>query len=67
MNQTPFFATSKSNISIHVFNMLNEKWLQQNSVVKCYLTTAAADRADMAELEAMESRVIRRRGKGVKK
>ena len=66
MNQTPFFATSKSNISIHVFNMLNEKWLQQNSVVKCYLITAA-DREDMTELEAMETRVIRRRGKGAKK
>ncbi|MBQ9338375.1 MAG: hypothetical protein IJS14_13880 [Lentisphaeria bacterium] len=66
MKRTPFFATSKPNISIHVFNMLNEKRLQQNSVVKCYLTTAA-DREDMAELKVMETRVIRRRGKGAGK
>ena len=34
------FATSKPNISIHISNILKEKELQQDSVVKFYLTTA---------------------------
>jgi len=34
------FATSKSNISQHVSNILKEKELEENSVVKDYLTTA---------------------------
>ena len=34
------FATSKPNISIHISNILKEKELQQDSVVKSYLTTA---------------------------
>ena len=34
------FATSKPNISIHISNILKEKELQQNTVVKSYLTTA---------------------------
>jgi len=126
------FDTSKQNISLHVNNILEEKELRKNSVVKDYLTTAAdgknyrvafyslemiiavgfrvrspllafngfevlnnaghvanremeqvvaerymtfdakrktedaaaADREDMEELEAMEARVIRKRGKG---
>ncbi len=35
------FATSKSNISMHISNILKEKELDQNTVVKDYLTTAA--------------------------
>ena len=35
------FATSKPNISIHISNVLEEKELRENSVVKYYLTTAA--------------------------
>ena len=35
------FDTSKPNISIHISNILKEKELQEDSVVKYYLTTAA--------------------------
>ena len=35
------FATSKPNISTHISNILKEKELQENSVVKFYLTTAS--------------------------
>ncbi len=35
------FDTSKQNISLHIINILEEKELQANSVVKDYLTTAA--------------------------
>ena len=35
------FATSKPNISMHISNILKEKELDENSVVKDYLTTAA--------------------------
>ncbi len=35
------FDTSKQNISLHINNILKDKELQQNSVVKEYLTTAA--------------------------
>lgn len=35
------FDTSKSNISMHVSNILKEKELAEHSVVKNYLTTAA--------------------------
>lgn len=35
------FATSKPNISIHISNILKEKELSRESVVKDYLTTAA--------------------------
>ena len=34
------FDTSKPNISMHITNILNEKELESNSVVKDYLTTA---------------------------
>ena len=42
MNQNQLaelFVTSKQNISLHVINILKEKELHQNSVVKDYLTT----------------------------
>ena len=35
------FDTSKPNISMHISNILKEKELDENSVVKDYLTTAA--------------------------
>lgn len=35
------FATSKQNISLHIQNILKDKELDENSVVKYYLTTAA--------------------------
>jgi len=35
------FATSKPNISMHIANILKEKELLKNSVVKEFLTTAA--------------------------
>ena len=44
MNQNQLaelFATSKQNISLHIINILEEKELKENSVVKDYLTTAA--------------------------
>lgn len=44
MNQNQLaelFDTSKPNISMHISNILNEKELEFDSVVKNYLTTAA--------------------------
>lgn len=44
MNQSQLaelFATSKQNISLHIANILKEKELSADSVVKDYLTTAA--------------------------
>ena len=35
------FATSKQTISYHIINILKEKELNKNSVVKDYLITAA--------------------------
>lgn len=35
------FDTSKPNISMHIANVLQDKELDENSVVKDYLTTAA--------------------------
>ena len=44
MNQqqvAELFATSKQNIGQHIFSILNDKELEENSVVKKYLTTAS--------------------------
>jgi hypothetical protein len=44
MNQNQLaelFATSKQNVSLHINNILKEKELKPNSVIKDYLTTAA--------------------------
>lgn len=44
MNQNQLaelFDTSKQNISLHIINVLDDKELDENSVVKNYLTTAA--------------------------
>ena len=35
------FATSKPNVSMHIANILKEKELNKDSVVKDFLTTAA--------------------------
>ena len=35
------FATSKPNINIHITNILKDKGLNANSVIKDYLTTAS--------------------------
>jgi hypothetical protein len=43
MNQSQLaelFDTSKQNISLHTLNILKDKELNENSVVKDYLTTA---------------------------
>ena len=40
MQIAELFATTKQNISLHIQNILEEKELEQNSVVKDYLTTA---------------------------
>ena len=40
------FDTSKQNISQHIANILNEKELPENSVVKNYFTTAADGKED---------------------
>ncbi|MCO5235699.1 MAG: hypothetical protein M9933_05460 [Chitinophagaceae bacterium] len=43
MNQqqlAELFDTSKQNISLHIINVLKENELDENSVVKDYLTTA---------------------------
>jgi hypothetical protein len=40
------FATSKPNISMHIANILKDKELEEISVVKQYLTTAADGKND---------------------
>ena len=47
MNQNQvaeLFDTSVPNISMHIANTLNEKELEENTVVKNYLTTASKKR-----------------------
>ena len=41
LQMAALFQTSVPNINIHIRNIFNEKELQENSVVKDYLTTAA--------------------------
>jgi hypothetical protein len=59
MNQkqiAELFATSVPNISIHISNILKEQELEENSVVKDYLTTAPDGKmrlTDMADTETM--------------
>jgi hypothetical protein len=56
MNQNQLaelFDTSKQNIGQHIANILEEKELDENSVVKNYLTTAA----DGKQYEAMKQKV----------
>ncbi|MBT4838203.1 MAG: hypothetical protein HON94_12750 [Methylococcales bacterium] len=40
MQLTELFSTSKQNISLHIQNIFQEQELNENSVVKDYLTTA---------------------------
>jgi hypothetical protein len=62
------FTTSKQNISSHIVNILNEKELIENSVVKDYLTTAADSKKyqithySLAMILAIGFRVRSRRG-----
>jgi hypothetical protein len=46
------FDTSKQNVSLHIINILKEGELNENSVVKDYLTTA-----DFQELEMIEKEI----------
>ena len=44
MNQNQLaelFDTSVQNVSLHIVNILNDKELERNSVIKDYLTTAS--------------------------
>jgi hypothetical protein len=65
------FDTSKQNISLHIINILEDNELDANSVVKDYLTTAAAgknynvtfyelqqaDEQDLLELKQLEENI----------
>ena len=65
MNQNQLaelFDTSKQNIGQHINNILEDRELAQNSVVKNYFTTAAdgkteAEQADLDEIEELESKL----------
>ena len=57
------FATSKPNISMHISNILKERELYADSVVKEFLTTAA-DAEDIRMLEDLEKSIIENKQKG---
>ena len=69
MNQNQLaelFATSVPNISMHISNILEDGELEQHSVIKDYLTTAAdnkeynaliADNDEMKELKQIEQNI----------
>ena len=44
------FATSKPNISMHISNILKDKELDSNSVIKDYLTTALDGKSYMVNI-----------------
>jgi hypothetical protein len=48
------FATSKPNISMHISNILKDKELDSNSVVKDYLTTALDGKSYMVKYFSLE-------------
>jgi hypothetical protein len=48
------FATSKPNISMHISNILKDKELDSNSVVKDYLTTALDGKSYMVKYYSLE-------------
>ena len=57
------FATSKPNISMHISNILKERELYADSVVKEFLTTAAYAE-DIRMLEDLEKSIIENKQKG---
>ena len=57
MNQSQLaelFATSKPNINIHITNILKDKELDANSVIKDYLTTAADGKSYKVKFYSLE-------------
>ena len=48
------FATSKQNVSLHISNILKDKELDTNSVVKDYLTTAPDGKSYMVKYFSLE-------------
>ena len=68
MNQkqmAELFATSVPNVNIHISNILKERELDKNSVIKDYLITAAdaqlADQMDDEELKQLERQIVDRK------
>ena len=55
------FATSRANISIHISNILKEKELQENSVVKDFLTTASDGKEYRVRLQSTTKTSKKRR------
>jgi hypothetical protein len=58
LEMAKLFAAAKDNISVHLTNLFEDRELDEDSVIKESLTTAAAqtaDAADEAELAALES------------
>ncbi|MBK7341688.1 MAG: virulence RhuM family protein [Saprospiraceae bacterium] len=57
MNQeqlATLFATSKQNVSLHILNILKEKEIEKDSVVKDYLTTASDGKSYTTKFYALE-------------
>ena len=57
MNQeqlATLFATSKQNVSLHIQNILKEKEIEKDSVVKDYLTTASDGKSYTTKFYALE-------------
>jgi len=68
MNQkqmAELFATSVPNVNIHISNILKERELDKDSVIKDYLITAAdaqlADQMDDEELKQLEHDIVNRK------
>jgi len=68
MNQkqmAELFATSVPNVNIHISNILKERELDKDSVIKDYLITAAdaqlADQMDDEELKQLEHQIVNRK------
>lgn len=68
MNQkqmAELFATSIPNVNIHIYNILKERELDKDSVIKDYLITAAdaqlADQMDDEELKQLERQIVDRK------
>ena len=59
------FATSVPNVNIHISNILKERELDKDSVIKDYLITAAnaqlADQMDDEELKQLERQIVDRK------